>query len=116
MRDNVKKADCAVRAICNATGEDYDTVEAALIRAGRRVNTGTYCEQLTKAVRDLGYKIAAKNFRRGTTVRTAPREFPGGAWILFMRGHFASVVDGTVIDWSEGRKKRVIYAFHVSKG
>ncbi len=115
MKDNIKKADCAVRAICNTTGAEYDTVEAALLKAGRKINRGTYPDQIRKAIITLGFQIRERRFTKGTTIASAPREFPGGAWILFVRGHFAAIVDGNVIDWSEGRRFRIKHAYHITK-
>ncbi len=115
MKHNIKRADCAVRAICNTTGIDYDTVEAALEKAGRKINSGTFPCEIRRAVTALGFKFSERRFSRGTTIASAPREFPGGAWILFVRGHFAAIVDGNVIDWSEGRRFRVTNAYHITK-
>jgi hypothetical protein len=72
---------------------------------------------MEKAARDLGYslRVMDRSEYRAKTMITAARDpnLAKGRYICMVRGHVAAVVDGQVIDWSDGRRHQVKEVYEV---
>jgi hypothetical protein len=114
IRNGFERADCAVRAVAVATGEDYGRCLMYFAACGRKPRRRTK-EKVTKAaVRRLGYKMEPWPVD-GKTVRTVERELPDkGGFILWNSSHLIGYKDGKVIDWSEGKMLRVHEVFRIT--
>lgn len=100
--------DCSVRAVALACNVPYSEAHAALHKAGRINRHGARRSQTFAAVRSLGFELVQINYhRQARTMTTAHRACSNGACLVFVRGHVAAMVDGKVLDWTDGRKHRV---------
>lgn len=125
--------DCTVRALAAASGESYLEAHRALAKHGRphrkgpsakRVYAhGRYhidCPALRKAALDLGctWKVLEPTEYQAKTMTTATRDrrLAKGRFICMVRGHVAAVVDGEVIDWTDGRRHRIKEVYELVPG
>ena len=115
-RSNYYKAkdvgDCVCRAICNATGEDYQKVYKALNamaknertsrhRGGKRSSSrnGVFKETFKKYLKDLGWVWhPTMQIGSGCKVHMRPEELPGGILIVSLSRHLTCVKDGVLYD------------------
>lgn len=123
--------DCTVRALAAATGESYEDAHAALAKHGRPYRKGPKalgnrlngrititCPALEKAARDLGYdfRIMEPSEYSAKTMVTAARDrkLAKGHYICMVRGHVAAVVNGEVIDWTDGRRHQIKEVYQIT--
>lgn len=112
--------DCTVRALTASTGLDYDVCHAQLKKQGRKNRKGChwYIEG-PKAAEALGFEMRKmdRSEYRAKTMITAERDprFRSGHFAVLVRGHVAGLVDGKVIDWSQGRRHRIAAVYEVTK-
>jgi len=117
--------DCTVRALAIAARVPYQAAHSALAAAGRphrrgpkaigqRDKTGAVrvdCPAIRIAANTVGMDIRRleRTEYAAKTVATAPRDsrLQEGSYILYVRGHVAALVDGEVIDWTDGRRHRI---------
>lgn len=105
--------DCTVKAISIAGRVPYNVAYDACKAEGRRYRCGMYPTQWKRAILRVGcaYIEVAKNplQRNGSryTVKTIGQKYPQGYYIVKVRGHALAMVNGQVLDWTEGRKHRV---------
>ena len=111
--------DCTVRALTASTGLDYDICHAQLAKQGRKNRKG--CHWYTegpKAAKALGFNMVQldRSEYRAKTMITAERDrrFKSGRFAVLVRGHVAGLVDGKVIDWSQGRRHRIAAVYEVT--
>lgn len=103
--------DCAVRAICNATGKDYLEVYNAIneIAKGERhgsrkrgvsnARTGVYIGTMKKYLASIGWKwVATMQIGSGCQTHLDERELPNGTLILNVSRHFTCVKEGVIYD------------------
>ena len=130
--------DCAVKGIAIVMGIGYNEAYAALKAAGRRDRKGVHTHQITEAIKSLGgtieqsilttdsaghlndssgfYHAGGPQFRtHNMTMSSVTREFPTGNYLVFKRDHVAGMTDGTVHDWTAGRKHRVLSVWKISQ-
>lgn len=110
--------DCTVKALTAATGLPYDQCHAALAKQGRKPRKGCHFSSMGKrAAAELGWLMETVDpyDYRAKTMITAERDraFRSGRYVCQVRRHVAALVDGKVIDWSQGRRHRLqaVYAF-----
>lgn len=103
--------DCAVKAIAIVANADYDEVHALLKAHGRKDGKGTPWKAIWATLKALGVWVGPEQrMTRGSrlwakTVRYLPRVLPRkGRYLVYTRGHILAVVDGEVMDWTEGRR------------
>ena len=112
--------DCTVRALTATTGLPYDVCHAQLKKQGRKNRKGChwYIEG-PKAAKALGFTMRAMtpDEYNAKTMVSAERDtsLASGAYAVLVRGHVAGMVDGKVIDWSQGRRHRIKTVYHVTK-
>lgn len=111
MRHAQERADCGVRALAVVCGCDYKEAYDALAATGRKPRGKTWDRMLIKAAKSLGFKLKFTNTSKGATVLNVAKELPSGRWLIKTAGHYIGVVDGIAIDWAEGTRKRIKYAF-----
>ena len=112
--------DCTVRALTASTGLPYDICHAQLKRQGRKNRKGCHWfVEGPKAAKALGFTMRKMdpNEYRAKTMITAERDraFRDGHFAILVRGHVAGLVDGSVIDWSAGRRHRIQAAYQITK-
>ena len=118
-KDNNYCAPLSIAMVCNV---GYGKAFHTLRRLGRRVGAGTSTQDILKAVGllqgrtiDVGdVDICYKEFGKRLTVNQAPRYMPKGRYLLFVNRHVLSMVDGEVLDWTQGRRHQVKYFLKVS--
>lgn len=105
--------DCAVRAVCKATGQDWETVFVALCLDG-------YCAgDMPNANYVWGTYLRRKGFKRHNLPETCPdcytvsdfsQDFPRGVYVLATNGHVVTVQDGNWFDtWDSGGETPLYY-------
>ena len=104
--------DCTVKALTAATGLPYDECHAALAKTGRKNRKGCHWYvQGPKAAESLGFNMRRmdRSEYRAKTMITAGRDraLRSGHFVIQVSRHVAAVVDGKIIDWSEGTRRRV---------
>lgn len=104
--------DCAVRAVAIVSGVDYRAAHAALKAEGRKDRCGTYPVQYCAALTKMGFEARKIEFR-GATVRTIGSQLRRGKFLVRVSRHVLAVVDGKVMDWTEGRLHRVKDVYEV---
>lgn len=124
MRDSKptdRKNDCGIIAVAIATQSSYEHVEKLFAELGRKLNRGVYIYQIVAACRiltglDTIKSDIAERQRNGSryTMKTIGKQYPRGRYILTCDGHVAALVDGQVMDWTAGRRHRVISVIRVS--
>jgi hypothetical protein len=113
MRNAIERADCAVRAVAVATGEDYGRTLMYFAACGRKPRSRTRWPVIHAAAKRLGYKLVDWPVD-SRTVRTVVKELPErGGFIISVSGHVAGFKDGQLVDWTEGRRHRVLQVFRV---
>jgi hypothetical protein len=97
--------DCVPRAIAIATGVPYKEVWEALAKIQTRSpSTGTYPWAYEKYLLSIGWKKLPVK----TWARLDKRTFPGdGAYLASTPRHLVAVVNQTVLDTWDSRRKRV---------
>lgn len=104
--------DCTVRAICKATGQDWNRTYAAL------TSYGLACKDMPSANAVWGKYLYAQGFRRhlidddkfDCTVEDFCRDHPEGTYILAIDGHVVCAVDGYFYDsWNSGMEIPIYY-------
>lgn len=106
--------DCAVRAVAAVTGLGYDNAHAALANAGRKNRKGTSIAKTRKAVAALGFTMDSVTARAKTT-NTIERErgLQSGSYLIRVARHILPMVDGQIIDHTQGRNFRVREVYRV---
>lgn len=101
--------DCTVKAITAVTGVHYVDVHALMAKNGRPYRKCSNKQAQYDTLKDLGFKIDFIPFN-SKTVRTLGREFRyrPGRYLAWTKGHVLAIVDGEVLDWTNGRMHRVI--------
>ncbi len=112
--------DCTVRALTASTGLSYDDCHAQLKRQGRKNRKGVHWFiEGPKAAKALGFtmrKLDRSEYRAKTMI-TAERDpmLYHGNYCVLVRGHVAALVNGKVIDWSQGRRHVIKAVYQVTK-
>ena len=99
--------DCAVKAVAIIANADYDEVHALMAKHGRKVGKGTPWTAIWATLKELGVWVGPEDREAPTrckTVRHLPAALPKGRWLVYTRGHILAVIDGEVMDWTEGRR------------
>lgn len=129
--DKLYKSDknmCSVIATSIACRVPYDKAYKALENHGRKHGQGTYWYQQSAAIQELGCELE-KVFNRGNrplrqkngskyTPKTIGERLKKGYYICRVRGHVFAVVNGEVLDWTDGRNHHIneVYKVKVPRG
>ena len=105
--------DCTVRAICKATGQDWDTVYTHLCFYGFICKDMSLANDVWgKYLRKQGYKryLVDDKDQEYYTVEDFCQDNPQGTYILAIDGHVVCVVDGKYYDtWDSGGEIPIYY-------
>lgn len=114
-----KTGDCVIRAICAATGQDWDTVYAGVVFAGYAAKDMPSSNSVWgDYLRSLGFirRIIPNTCPRCYTVGDFADDHPEGRYILGTGTHAVAVVDGAILDSWDSRYEVPDYYFtEVSK-
>ena len=111
--------DCAVVALSIAGRVPYNVAHKELSEQGRKSRHCTHTFMTIKAAIRLGMKVEHSQPRQKTgsmyTPKTIGKVLKRGYYMCRSRGHIFAVVNGEVLDWSEGRQNRIIEVWKVTK-
>lgn len=99
--------DCAVKALAIACNVAYSTAHAMLKKHGRKDRKGTFHYTTFAAIKELGFEAVKVDRLTARTVKTVGRSYKDGRYLVFVHRHVAAMVDGKIIDWTEGRCHRI---------
>ena len=120
-----EKNDCSVVATAATCDVQYWEAHRALKKHGRKKHTGAGPHIYLKAIKDLGFKTVWFEWSKicqmardnGTTYLTSNNVVkalpPRGKYLIRTHTHIAAVVDGEMVDWTEGRRFRVAQIWEV---
>jgi hypothetical protein len=110
--------DCTVKALAITTGRDYDDCHKALAKVGRKKGRGTTFHRVQLAAKALGFEMKLRDHGefRAKTIISAERDrlLRSGNLILGTCNHAAAMVDGKVLDWTEGRRHRIQTVWNIT--
>lgn len=104
--------DCSIRAYCKATGVDWDTAFNWAAEIGKEekdiINSSKVCDRVIKE--KVGMVLNKESRKVPSKERPTVNEFclthNYGTYILHIRGHLCTVVNGRFYDtWNCGKKK-----------
>lgn len=100
--------DCAIRALCKATGKDWDRVYTTVSALGfaekEMPSANSIWGEFLEAEGFTRHKIG-DHFPNDFTVREFCINYPRGIYVLGLRGHVVTVVDGKYFDiWDSGER------------
>ena len=105
--------DCAVRAICKATGFDWETVFAGLMIQACTLSdmpSANYVWGAYLYKRGYRRKLIEQSERYIYTVNDFCTDHPTGTYILCIDGHVVTVQEGKYFDtWDSGNEIPVYY-------
>jgi hypothetical protein len=138
-----KRADCAVIALSLLTKLSYSDTEALLAKHGRKLNRGTPIDVIYKVLADLSpcdyqfdsylYDIEKSSKYRNEMLRdfwseygnmsgvigmtisrlARVRKLQKGKYLVLTRSHALAMIDGEVLDWTKGRRHRVVAIYKI---
>jgi len=106
--------DCVIRAICKATGKDWDTVYMELCAQGMKKGTWGNVNHVWDSY------LLSNGYKRHTVPDTCPdcytvaqfaADHPQGTYILATGSHAVTVQNGNVYDAIDSRQKVPIYYY-----
>ena len=107
--------DCAVRAITALSDSSYITVHGLCEFLGRKKGKGTSYNIIWAAANALGLKVMETARFTAKTVTTLEKQLPKkGKFLVSTRGHILAAVDGKIIDWTQGRRHRVLKVWEIT--
>lgn len=130
FKGNVRVGDCAVRAVCNATGKDYKEVYNAINelakheRTGKRkrsisnARNGVYASTLNKYLESIGWRwVATMKIGSGCKVHLNAEELPNDIIIVRVSKHFTCVKYGVLYDTYDctNDETRCVYGYWIKK-
>ena len=114
--------DCAVKAYSIARNWQYDHVHAMFKEVGRKKGRGSTGDMIAKVMGFASWSVLCNSGRVGSTLikhgrRLTPGTFakmyPKGRYICITRNHALAVVDGSVEDWTKGRRNHIKWFIEV---
>lgn len=125
---------CAVIAIATACKISFGKARAMCKKLGRPDRKGTPLPIIGEVIRRRGYRAKPLttfdlNTKGGWTwytdrsdweyvghhLKTMPNKLPKGTYMILVRNHILTMVDGKINDWSEGRSLRVQRVWEITK-
>lgn len=107
--------DCAVKAVAIACGAAYAESHSVFKQLGRKNGRGTGFKQIEEAISIFGRFTQDVTSRfKAKTVATLERELPQrGIFLVYTRGHILACRGGKVLDWTEGRRFKILKVLRV---
>jgi hypothetical protein len=110
-----ERLDCAVRAIAIAMDIPYANAHALLREHGRKPKHRTAVIAVTNLIAQ--HRPTAKlTYHRPSRITVArfAKLNAKGRYVIFIRGHFFAIVDGTVHSFKGHEKARVLWAWNIT--
>lgn len=106
--------DCSVKAMTIVTGKAYATCHKALEAVGRKHRHGCNGHMIIAALESLGFEVSRQPFTGKTfiTLDVGTNE----PVLTFSKSHVVAVTGNVIRDWSNGTRRKPVYALLVSKG
>lgn len=120
-----ERNDCTVKALALTCQIPYEQSHEVFRKLGRRKGRGFRTMLAFPSFRKLGFQFEKITnqyggdtpLQPGTAYRYTPKTIgklcKKGRYLAFCRGHVFAVIDGKVMDWTEGRKHKIIKLFKV---
>ena len=110
--------DCSVKAATIISGKPYWHIHSLFADRGRKHRHRTPQKISREVIEDDLKMETVEIFPRKPcggrfTPITIGKYYPQGKYFVFTRGHMFALVDGKVIDWTKGRRHRVIKVWKV---
>lgn len=111
--DGSRIEDCAVRAICGATGQGWEETYIQLCLYGLMLHDMPHANHVWgRYLRDLGWKRrAVPDCPDCVTVSDFVESHPHGTYILSLPSHVVAAVDGSYLDTWDSGDCVVVYCF-----
>lgn len=105
--------DCTVKALAQVCSISYEKAHNILRRLGRKGRDGTSMTNVFNAVRGLGYSVE-KSKVFGNTIGNSyiPRN---KIFLIETSSHVIAAREGKALDYTEGRKHRILEVWEVKK-
>ena len=113
-----ERNDCTVKALALTTNLTYAKAHRLIELRGRRKGHGAYQRIWMPAFEDAGYKLIRV---QGITAKTVtricddPKIKKSYVYIVMVRGHVLPIRYKKVLDWTNGRRHRVLEVYRVAK-
>lgn len=103
----------ALAVCCNVgIGKAYHTMK----RAGRKDRKGARFGAIYEGVHALGYREKLVPNVYGVQVRSITKHLPSkGLFMVHVRGHVLAVRDGVILDWTDGKRHKVLTVSEIVK-
>lgn len=107
--------DCGVKAVSILCDVPYHVAHRAMKKQGRKDRKGSSYYGIGRAIQSLGFHTALIDVSAKTmaTISRDP-EVQQGYYAVFVKQHIASVVNGKVEDWTQGRRHKIIQVLKVT--
>ncbi len=116
-----ERNDCAVIAVALVTRSSYEDIHAILKQLGRKDSQGTLFNPTTRqAIHIKGFKLTEvkETFQKNGfrfTPKTIGKKLIRGYYICRSQGHIFAVINGQVLDWTEGGNHRILEIYKITK-
>jgi len=106
--------DCSVKAMTIVTGKAYATCHKALENVGRKHRHGCNGHMIIAALQNLGFEATYQPFTGKTfiTLDVGTNQ----PVLAFSKAHVVAVTGNVIRDWSNGTRRKPIYALLITKG
>ena len=107
--EKLGSGDCSVKCVSIVCDVPYMVAHKALSGQGRKTGKGATYNQIKGAINRLGFEYRRVDVQ-AKTMSTLERDgqVQRGYYFALVRGHIASVVNGKIEDWTEGRRHKII--------
>lgn len=111
--------DCVVKVLALTTNMLYEHAWGICSAHGRKRGAGMYPKDWHAMFKARGYELRVvppqryNNARTGVTL--ARQTHMRGKFIVWYKAHVGALVNGVLLDWTNGRKKRVYEVYEVVK-
>lgn len=115
-----ERNDCTVKALSITGRVPYNVAHTALKKHGRKDCRGCYMGTQKRALVELGLEAKfIKNPRQPNgsrfTPKTIGKTYSKGYYMVWFRSHVAAMVNGEILDWTDGRQHRVVEIARITK-
>ena len=111
---------CSVLAVALTCRTNYETVRKLHADHGRKHRQGTYWFTTEKSVKALGYKMVDCTRKysepgKRSTINNTAHKLQRGYYLVLINRHVLAVHNGTVHDWSKGRRHHIKGIWKIEK-
>lgn len=113
---NGETMDCAIRALTAVTDYTYSYINNWMISNGyRKYRSGTKYEAELVFLREHKVQFERVNYTllNAKTIKSFQRLKLSGKFLVLVRGHLMSVIDGHAIDWADMKQNRLIRVLEI---